>query len=55
MEPTLYSDNILMTDRISPRLNRYERGDIIIAKCVTNPKQLVCKRIVALPGIQFVP
>lgn len=50
MEPTLYTNNILITDRISPRLNHLQRGDIIITKSPTNPVQHVCKRIVGMPG-----
>lgn len=50
MEPTLYSNNILVTEHISPRLDRIQRGDIVIAKCPTNPNQHICKRIVGLPG-----
>lgn len=50
MEPTLYTNNILITDRLSPRLNHLQRGDIIITKSPTNPVQHVCKRIVGMPG-----
>lgn len=50
MEPTLYSNNILVTDRISPRIGKVQRGDVIIAKNPNIPKQLICKRIVGLPG-----
>lgn len=50
MEPTLHTNNILITDRISPRLNHLQRGDIIITKSPTNPMQHVCKRIVGMPG-----
>lgn len=50
MEPTLYTNNILITDRVSPRLNHLQRGDIIITKSPTNPVQHVCKRIVGMPG-----
>ncbi|KXJ80152.1 mitochondrial inner membrane protease subunit 1 [Aedes albopictus] len=50
MEPTLYTNNILITDRISPRMNHLQRGDIIITKSPTNPVQHVCKRIVGMPG-----
>ncbi|EDS28676.1 mitochondrial inner membrane protease subunit [Culex quinquefasciatus] len=50
MEPTLHTNNILITDHITPRLNHLQRGDIIIAKSPTNPLQHVCKRIVGLPG-----
>lgn len=57
MEPTIYSNNILITERITPKFNTIHRGDIIIAKCPTNPSQHICKRVVALPGdrIQIKP
>lgn len=54
MEPTLYSDNILMTERISPRLNEIYRGDIIIAKNPSNPQQYICKRVIGLAGDKIV-
>uniref|UniRef100_A0A336MZM0 Mitochondrial inner membrane protease subunit n=2 Tax=Culicoides sonorensis TaxID=179676 RepID=A0A336MZM0_CULSO len=50
MEPTLYSNNVLVTDRMSPRLGKIDRGDVIIAKNPNIPNQLVCKRIIGLPG-----
>ncbi|KAJ8953803.1 hypothetical protein NQ318_006650 [Aromia moschata] len=50
MEPTIYSDDILLTEHISALTQRISRGDIIIAKCPTNPKQQICKRVVGLPG-----
>ncbi|XP_053698329.1 mitochondrial inner membrane protease subunit 1 [Sabethes cyaneus] len=50
MEPTLHTNNVLVTDRLSPRLNKLQRGDIVIARSPTNPMQHVCKRIVGLPG-----
>lgn len=50
MEPTLETNNILFTEHVSPRLKKLRRGDIVIAKNPTNPKQNICKRIVALQG-----
>lgn len=50
MEPTLYTNDVLLMERISVRLQRLEKGDIVISKCPTNPKQNICKRIVGLPG-----
>lgn len=50
MEPTLESNNILLTEHISPRLQKLRRGDIIIAKSPSNPRQNICKRIKGLPG-----
>ncbi|XP_041973332.1 mitochondrial inner membrane protease subunit 1 [Aricia agestis] len=50
MEPTLETNNILITEHITPRLQRLHRGDIIIAKNPSNPHQNICKRIKGLPG-----
>lgn len=50
MEPTIYSNNILLTERFTPRWRKIVKGDIIIAKCPTNPKQYICKRVTGLPG-----
>lgn len=50
MEPTLYTNNILITERITKRLNRLGRNDIIVAKNPAKPDEFVCKRIIGLPG-----
>lgn len=50
MEPTLFSNNILLTERITTRFHRPNRGDIIIAISPTNPEQYICKRVIGLPG-----
>lgn len=50
MEPTLYTNNVLVTDRITTRCGNISRGDIVIAKCPTSPKTSICKRVVGLPG-----
>lgn len=50
MEPTIYTNNVLLTEHFTPHARKVERGDIIIAKCPTNPKEFVCKRVTALPG-----
>lgn len=50
MEPTLMTNNVLITDRITPRLAKLQRGDIIITKSPTKPVQHVCKRIIGMPG-----
>ncbi len=54
MEPTLRSNNILITERISTRLQRILRGDIIIAKNPNNPTQNICKRVIGLPGDRII-
>ena len=50
MEPTLYSDDVLIIERISIRLQKLKKGDIIISKCPSKPKQHICKRVIGLPG-----
>lgn len=50
MLPTLRSKNILITDRISPRLNKLKRGDIIILRCPQDASRFICKRVAAMPG-----
>lgn len=50
MQPTIYSNDILLTEHVSARLRRFDVGDIIIAKNPTNPREYICKRIVGLPG-----
>lgn len=50
MEPTLYTNDVLIMERISVRLQKLKKGDIVISKCPNNPKQNICKRIVGLPG-----
>ncbi|CAH0560215.1 unnamed protein product [Brassicogethes aeneus] len=50
MEPTLFSDDVIFTEHITPTINKVSRGDIVIAKCPSNPQQNICKRVVALQG-----
>lgn len=50
MQPTLYSHNILICNKAAQRLNNYNRNDIIIAIHPYQPKNLICKRLIALPG-----
>lgn len=50
MEPTINSNDILFTDHLSILKGKIRKGDIVIAKCPTNPKQQICKRVVGLPG-----
>jgi inner membrane protease subunit 1 len=50
MEPTIYSNDILLTEHISPRFQRIKKGDIIIAKSPSNPHIHICKRVTGMPG-----
>lgn len=50
MEPTIFTDDIIITEHITPRLRQIQKGDIVIAKCPHNPQQNICKRVKGLPG-----
>jgi len=50
MEPNFYDHEYLIIDEISYRFGDPERGDIIVFRYPTDPKQYFIKRIVGLPG-----
>uniref|UniRef100_A0AAV1TUS0 Mitochondrial inner membrane protease subunit n=1 Tax=Peronospora matthiolae TaxID=2874970 RepID=A0AAV1TUS0_9STRA len=52
MLPTLNRDgDIVLLDKVTPRFFRqFEPGDVVIAKSMSNPRQTVCKRIIAQEG-----
>ncbi|XP_012682421.1 mitochondrial inner membrane protease subunit 1 [Clupea harengus] len=50
MEPTITSNDIIFSERLSRHLYRIEKGDIIIAKSPSDPKMNVCKRVIGLEG-----
>lgn len=50
MQPTLSTDNILICNKLAQRFNSFHRNDIIIAIHPNQPSNLICKRLIALPG-----
>ncbi|KAJ0396785.1 hypothetical protein P43SY_007681 [Pythium insidiosum] len=51
MLPTLNRDgDIVLVDKLTPRVRPFERGEVVIAKSVSNPRHTVCKRIIAMEG-----
>lgn len=50
MEPTIFSEDVILTEHISPRFNRIQRGDVIIARSPTNPHHHICKRVTGVGG-----
>ncbi|DBA02058.1 TPA: LOW QUALITY PROTEIN: hypothetical protein N0F65_000305 [Lagenidium giganteum] len=51
MLPTLNRDgDIVLLDKITPRFSRIRKGEVVIAKSVSNPKHTVCKRVIAEEG-----
>uniref|UniRef100_A0A1L8DUA1 Mitochondrial inner membrane protease subunit n=1 Tax=Nyssomyia neivai TaxID=330878 RepID=A0A1L8DUA1_9DIPT len=54
MEPTIYSGDILLTEKLSSRRNRIDRGDVITAIAPTHPSKIICKRVFAVSGDRIV-
>lgn len=50
MEPTLRTGNIIFSDRLSIKLGKINRGDIVIARNPEKPMQLICKRVLGIEG-----
>ena len=51
MLPTINeAGDVLLIDRITPRLRGYKKGDIVLTKSPMNPQTHLCKRVVAEPG-----
>ncbi|XP_021956472.1 mitochondrial inner membrane protease subunit 1 [Folsomia candida] len=50
MEPHLNSGNILITEKVSPRLGLVDVGDVVIAKSPEDRRTRICKRIAAKEG-----
>ncbi len=51
MEPTLNANSdLVLLDRVSPRLGRIATGDIVVADSPTRPGETVCKRVSAVAG-----
>ena len=44
------SGDIVLLDRLSPRLKPFEVGEVVVSRSPTHPKQTVCKRIMGLVG-----
>ena len=51
MLPILNRDgDIVLLDKLTPLLWKLELGDVVVAKFVLNPRQTVCKQIIAQEG-----
>ena len=50
MEPAIHNYDVLFTEHLSPMMNRFSNGDIVVARSPTDPHKIVCKRIVGTPG-----
>lgn len=50
MEPNFFDHEYLIIDEISYRLNEPKRGDVVVFKYPSNPKEYFIKRVIGLPG-----
>ena len=50
MEPNFYDHEYLIIDEISYRLDKPQRGDVVVFRPPNNPSQFYIKRIIGLPG-----
>jgi signal peptidase I len=49
MEPNYYQDQRLLVDKVAPRVNWLDRGDIVIVRDPRSDKELI-KRLIGKPG-----
>ncbi|XP_056872750.1 mitochondrial inner membrane protease subunit 1 isoform X2 [Takifugu flavidus] len=50
MEPTIVSDDIIFSERVSRHCYNIKKGDVIIAKSPFDPSMNICKRVIGLEG-----
>ena len=50
MEPTFQNNEYIITDKVSYRFGKPNRGDVVIFKAPVNPDVEYIKRIIGLPG-----
>lgn len=50
MEPNFYDHEYLIIDEISYRLNKPQRGDVIVFRYPNDESQFFIKRVIAMPG-----
>ncbi|CAG0918600.1 unnamed protein product [Notodromas monacha] len=50
MEPTIHTNDVVLTEHYTPLWRRPQQGDVVIVRSPRNPNQFICKRVVAVPG-----
>ena len=50
MEPNLHNGEMIIAEKVSSKLSRFKRGDIVVFKQPENKQIFVIKRIIGLPG-----
>lgn len=54
MEPTFKSGDYILTSRVTYRLRRLDRGDVVVFKAPKNPDIEYIKRVIGLPGDKII-
>jgi len=50
MEPNLHTDQRIVVEKVSYRFHLPQRGDVVVLKLPQDAKELLIKRVIALPG-----
>ncbi|XP_077421026.1 mitochondrial inner membrane protease subunit 1 [Vanacampus margaritifer] len=50
MEPTIVNKDVVFSERMTRRLCKIQKGDIVIAKSLFDPNMNICKRVIGLEG-----
>lgn len=50
MEPTIFSHDIIVTERLSQLFQTISAGDIVVVRSPTSPRSNICKRVTAVAG-----
>jgi len=50
MQPTIKSNDVLLTEHISITRQTVSVGDVVICRSLTDPTQYICKRVAGLEG-----
>ncbi|XP_063044926.1 mitochondrial inner membrane protease subunit 1 [Engraulis encrasicolus] len=50
MEPTITSNDIVLSERFSRHFFRIDKGDIVIVRSPSDPRINICKRVIGLEG-----
>jgi signal peptidase I len=50
MEPNLHTDQRIVVEKLTYRFQSPERGDIVVLKSLDGSRELLIKRVIALPG-----
>lgn len=50
MEPTLYTNQRLVVEKVSYKLHIPQRGDVVVLHLPNQSRELLIKRVIALPG-----